>query len=139
MRRLSDIVLNQNPLMLRGTVKVTEACRQMFETRAGSVLVVDEQNRLEGIFTGRDAVHRVIAAGRDSTSTVLSDVMTAHPVAMQTNNSAIEALNLMWDGGFRHIPVIDNGKVIGVVSRGDFKSDEEMRLEEERELWEHMR
>ena len=124
MRNLSDIVLKQNPLMLPGTVFVTEACRQMFETRAGSVLVVNEQNRLEGIFTGRDAVHRVIAAGLDSNSTLLSDVMTPDPVTMPPDNSAIEALRLMWDGGFRHVPVVNNGLVLGVVSRGDFKGDE---------------
>lgn len=139
MRRLSDIVLNQKPLLLSGTVLVSEACRLMAETQVGSVLIVDDQNRLEGIFTGRDTVKRVVADGRDSTSTKLSEVMTPNPVCMPTDNSAIEALRMMWDGGFRHIPVVDNDRVVGVVSRGDFKADEESRLEDERQLWEQMR
>ncbi|MBL9099173.1 MAG: signal transduction protein, partial [Alphaproteobacteria bacterium] len=46
---------------------------------------------------------------------------------------------LMWDGGFRHLPVVKSGRVVGVVSRGDFKGAEHDRLDEEREIWEHMR
>ena len=139
MRCLSEIVSTQNPLMLPGTTPVTEACRQMSETRADSVLVVDEQNRLLGIFTDRDVLQRKFSTGRDSKPTLLSQVMTSHPSTMPTNNRAIEALRLMWDGGFRHIPVIENDRVVGVICRGDFKRDEEMELEREREFWEHMR
>jgi CBS-domain-containing membrane protein len=58
---------------------------------------------------------------------------------MTPEKSAIEALRLMWDGGFRHIPVVDCGRLVGVVSRGDFKGTERDRLDEERDLWEHMR
>jgi CBS domain-containing protein len=65
--------------------------------------------------------------------------MTAHPKTMPPGKTAIEALRLMWDGGFRHIPIIADGKIVGVVSRGDFQACEADRLEEERELWEHMR
>jgi predicted transcriptional regulator len=50
----------------------------------------------------------------------------------------IEALRLMWDGGFRHVPVIEEEKLVGVVSRGDFKGLEQSRLDEERELWERL-
>ena len=139
MRRLSDIILNQHPLTLAMTTPVQEACRQMSEKQAGSVLVVDSNGRLAGIFTGRDAVQRVVAAGRDAVQTRLADVMTAEPNTMPPNNSAIEALRLMWDGGFRHVPVVDDGRIVGVVSRGDFQGNEEDRLDEERNLWEHMR
>ncbi len=139
MRRLSDIVLNQNPLMLSSTVLVADACRQMSESHVDSVLVVDEQKRLEGIFTGRDAVRRMIDSGRESTSTHLADVMTPHPVTMLNDNSAIEALRMMWDCGFEHVPVVVNDQVIGVVTQSDFGSDEKIQLEREREFWEHMR
>jgi CBS domain-containing protein len=139
MRRLSDIVYNQQPLTLRPSATVKEACAQMRERRAGSVLVTDENGHLAGIFTGRDAVCRVLAAGKDAAKTKLADVMTAAPVTMPPDKSAIDALRLMWDGGFRHLPVVKAGRVVGVVSRGDFKGDEQDRLDEERELWEHMR
>ncbi len=139
MRHLFDIVLNKDALMLPSTVLVADACRQMTESRVDSVLVVDEQKRLEGIFTGHDAVRRVIDSGRESTSTHLADVMTPHPVTMKTDNSPIEALRLMWDCGFEHVPVVVNDQVIGVVSPSDFESDEKIEFERERELWEHMR
>lgn len=139
MRRLSDIVLNQHPLTLPATVSVKEACQKMRDNHVGSVLVTDAKGHLTGIFTGRDAVYRVLAAGKAAGATKVGDVMTASPETMPPDKTAIEALRLMWDGGFRHIPVVRDGKILGVVSRGDFKAHEDDRLEEERELWEHMR
>ncbi len=139
MRKLSDIVLNQQPLVLRTNICVRDACTRMHEKRAGSVLVTDEYGRLVGIFTGRDAVGRVVAAGRNGETTTLADVMTPNPETLTPEKTAIEALRLMWDGGFRHVPIVDRGKVLGVVSRGDFQASERDRLEEERAFWEHMR
>ena len=139
MRHLSDIVLNHPPLMLSSTALVADACQQMFESQVDSVLVVDEQKRLQGIFTGGDVVRRVIDADRESKTTHLADVMTPHPVTMLTDNSAIEALRMMWDCGFEHLPVVVDDHVIGVVSQSDFGSDEKIELEREREFWEHMR
>jgi CBS domain-containing protein len=139
MRRLSDIVCNQNPLVLPETATVKSACEQMRDRRAGSVLVTDAGGSLVGIFTGRDAVCRVVAAGKSAARTELKDVMTARPVTMPPSLTALDALRRMWDGGFRHVPLVEGGKILGVVSRGDFQGDEHARLEEERELWEHMR
>ena len=139
MRRLSDIILNQHPLSLRPSATVKEACACMRERRTGSVLVTDDADHLLGIFTGRDAVCRVLAAGKDAANTKLSDVMTKAPETMAADKTVIDALRLMWDGGFRHVPVLRGGKVVGVVSRGDIKGHEQDRLDEERDLWEHMR
>jgi len=139
MRRLSDIICNQNPLIMGQMATVKAACQQMKERRAGSVLVTDEKGNLVGIFTGRDAVCNVLAAGKSASKTTLKQVMTHNPTTMKPNLTAIDALRLMWDGGFRHVPLVEGGRVHGVVSRGDFKGDEHERLEEERELWEHMR
>jgi len=139
MRRLSDIGLNQRPVTLRPSATGKDACTHMRERRTGSVLVTDENGHLSGIFTGRDAVCRVLAVGKDAAKTKLADVMTAPPVCVPPDKTAIDALRLMWDGGFRHVPVVKAGRVVGVVARGDFKGDEQERLDEERELWEHMR
>jgi len=139
MRRLSDIIYNQHPLTLRPSATVAEACRCMSEAHAGSVLVTDAKGHLAGIFTCRDAVCRVLSAGKSAVTTKLADVMTAGPTTMSPENTALDALRLMWDGGFRHVPIVKDGKVAGVVSRGDFKGTEQDRLEEERSLWEHMR
>ena len=139
MRKLSDVVLDQHPLVLGGNAPVKQACEGMRERGVGSVLVVDDEGRLTGIFTGRDAVCRVLATGQDAAKTRLADVMTAQPATMSPDRTALDALRLMWDGGFRHVPLVKAGKVLGVVSRGDFKGLELDRHEDERELWEHMR
>jgi CBS domain-containing protein len=138
-RQLSDIICNQHPLTLTPSCSVSDACRQMRDRRVGAVLITNEAGRLLGIFTGRDAVTRIVAAGKSPTKTKLGDVMTPDPVTMSQNKTAIEALRLMWDGGFRHIPLVEDYNVVGIVSRGDFKASEEDRFEEERGLWEHMR
>lgn len=139
MRQLADIVFRQSPVSMHPDATVQHACREMAAQRVGSVLVVDDAGRLVGIFTGRDAVCRVVAGGKSAARTKLRDVMTANPDTMSPNMTAIDALRLMWDGGYRHLPVVKEGKIVGVVSRGDFKSAEQDRLEEERELWEHIR
>lgn len=138
MRQLSDIVRNQRPLILLPSATVRRACRDMHDRRVGAVLVADRTGRLLGIFTGRDAVSRVLAAGKSAAKTRIGDVMTAAPVTMPPHKSALDALRLMWDGGFRHIPLIRSGKIVGVVSRGDFKGNEQNRLDEEREMWERI-
>jgi CBS domain-containing protein len=139
MRQLSDVILEQTPLTLPPTATVQAACQQMRDRRAGSVLVCDDTGRLLGIFTGRDAVCRVLAAGRSADETRLAEVMTVNPASMSPEQSAIDAMRLMWDGGFRHVPLVKGGVVVGVVSRGDFKGYELQRHDTERELWEHMR
>jgi CBS domain-containing protein len=139
MRKLSDVILEQRPLTMNETASVMAACERMRDTQAGSVLVTGDNGRLVGIFTGRDAVCRVVAQGRDAASTRLGDVMTAGPATMSPDQTAIDAMRLMWDGGFRHVPLVKNGKILGVVSRGDFKGLEHSRHEDERDLWEHMR
>lgn len=139
MRRLSDIIFNQHPLKLSRNATVKEACQKMREHRAGSVLVTDDRGHLVGIFTGRDAVCRVVAAAKNAAETQIGDVMTEKPETLPPDKAAIDALRLMWDGGFRHLPVVKDGKILGVVSRGDFKGAEHDRLDEERDLWEHMR
>ena len=138
MRNMSEIVRHQNPVMAGPTTTIQHACERMRDRRVGAVLVVDDQRRLVGIFTGRDAVCRVLAAGLDPGKTRLADVMTTDPATMPSGTNAIEALRLMQDGGFRHIPVVDDGKVVGIVSKGDFRGVEQDRLDEETGIWERI-
>ena len=137
-RHMSDMVRDQNPVTLTPDKTVKEACARMRERRVGAVLVTDKDDHLLGIFTGRDAVCRVLAEGGDAASTRLSDVMTAEPDTMKPGGMAIEALRLMQDGGYRHVPITDGGRVVGIVSRGDFRGLEQARLDEETELWERI-
>jgi CBS domain-containing protein len=137
-RKLAYIVKDQTPLVLPTHETVQHACRCMRERRAGSVLVLDDQQHLKGIFTGRDAV-RTIAEGKDGAATRLAEAMTHDPVTITPESRAIDALRVMCDGGFRHLPVVENGRIWGIVSRGDFKGMEIDRLDEETHLFECIR
>jgi CBS domain-containing protein len=138
MRTMSDIVRNQDPVTLPPSAKVREACQYMRDRRVGAVLVTEGDQRLLGIFTGRDAVHRVLAEGKSAARTRLAEVMTRDPDTIPPGKSAIEALRLMEDGRYRHVPIVDGGKVVGVVSRFDFSGIELDRLDAETGLWERI-
>ena len=94
---------------------VAEAARLMKEGKVGAVLVVDE-GRLVGIFTERDALFRVIAPGLDPAKTELRGVMTRDPTTVAPDETFGYALLLMHEKGFRHTPVVENGRPVGVVS-----------------------
>lgn len=132
-RPLVSILKDQDPLILRRTQSVQEACVAMCSRRAGSVLVTDEQDRLCGIFTGRDAI-RALASKPSAVDTPLMAVMTPNPITVGPSARAIDALRIMCDGGFRHVPVLDGKRICGVVSRGDFLGAEIDRLDEDEHL-----
>jgi CBS domain-containing protein len=94
---------------------VSKAAKLMANKNVGAVMVV-ENERLVGIFTERDAVFRVIAQGRDVQTTRLADVMTTAPRTAGPDKSFGYALLMMHENGFRHVPVIENGKPVGIVS-----------------------
>jgi CBS domain-containing protein len=137
-REMSEIIRNQKPLTLPPTATVQEACKHMHANKFGAVLVTGQKGELVGIFTGRDAVH-VLAQGKDPATTPIKHVMTKDPHHLPPRHTAIHALRLMRDGGFRHVPVVDDGVVIGIVSRGDFRGLEQDRLDEETGIWERIR
>lgn len=137
-RRLTEVLQDQRLLTLTEQASVQEACRCMWEQRVGSVLVVDQDQRLLGIFTGRDAV-RALADGKSAKATPLAHAMTPNPFTVAPTTKAIDALRQMSDRGFRHLPIVEDGKILGVVSRGDFKGMEIDRLEEYDHLWECLR
>jgi CBS domain-containing protein len=132
-REVAHIVEGQKPLLVAEDETVQDACRSMRRQKSGSALVVDSQQRLSGIFTGRDAV-RVLGSVEDAAAARMVEAMTRKPVTITPESSAIDALRAMNDGGFRHLPVIDNGKILGVVSRSDFTGTEIDRLDEEEHL-----
>jgi CBS domain-containing protein len=138
MRKVSDIVKSQDPITLPPNTTVREACRCMRDRGVGAILVTEGDRRLVGIFTGRDAVHRVLAEGKSAARTILAEVMTRDPDTMPPGKTAIEALRLMEDRRYRHVPIVDGGKVVGIVSRFDFSGIELDRLDEETGLWERI-
>jgi CBS domain-containing protein len=130
LRSLRSIISGQPPATAEKTATVLQAAILMKEKGKGALLVCDG-TKLTGIFTERDALFRVIAAGRDASTTTLADVMTPQPMTMHADEPFIKALRLMHKRGFRHLPVVENGRPIGVVSARDALDDDlyELRVE----------
>jgi CBS domain-containing protein len=115
---VAKVVRGRSPVVQPPAATVREAARTMAEHRIGAVPVV-ERRHLIGIFTERDVVARVIAAGRDVDRTRLEDVMTRRPETVSVDCPLLEALQVMISCGFRHLPVMAAGEVVGVISMRD--------------------
>jgi CBS domain-containing protein len=137
-RRMDEIIRHQRPVTMPAAASVRDASKAMLQHKVGAILVTDAKGGLAGIFTGRDLV-RIVAGGKDPAETTLRSAMTARPHTMPPGQHAIDALRVMRDGGFRHIPIVENGDIVGVVSRGDFRGLEHDRLDVETGYWETMR
>lgn len=114
-QRVRSVMEQRKVLIAPPETTVGKAAELMATRNVGAVMVV-EGERLVGIFTERDAVFRVIAQGRDVQSTRLADVMTTAPQTVDPDKSFGYALLMMHENGFRHVPVIENGKPVGIVS-----------------------
>ena len=114
-RPIRTIMEHKKFLVAPPDATVSEAAKLMAKKNVGAILVVDNEH-LVGIFTERDAVFRVIAAGLDPGTTTIGEVMTPDPVTVDPKEIFGRALLAMHDGGFRHVPVVENGEPIGIVS-----------------------
>jgi len=112
---VSSILEPRKLIFAAPEASVTDAARLMDKNKVGAVLVVQD-GRLVGIFTERDAVCRVMAPGSDPATTRLTEVMTANPITVSPDETFGYALLLMHDNGFRHVPVVENDRAIGVIS-----------------------
>ena len=101
------------------------------------VLVV-EKGKLLGIFTERDGLFRVLAAGVDPDTTELSAVMTRRVITIGPDRSLVDALHHMYDNGFRHMPVVESGVPIGVVSVRDALGSDLVQYEHQAEIKERL-
>ena len=97
---------------------VTECVRLMTAGKIGALIVMDG-GRLIGIFTERDALNKVLAGGLDPGNTKVSEVMTRDPYCIPPTTTVGDAMKLITKRRFRHLPIVDNGKVLAVVSSGD--------------------
>ncbi|XP_027339326.1 CBS domain-containing protein CBSCBSPB3-like isoform X4 [Abrus precatorius] len=94
---------------------VSEACRRMAARRIDAVLLTDSNALLSGIITDKDVATRVVAEGLRPEETTVSKVMTRNPIFVTSDTLAIEALQKMVQGKFRHLPVVENGEVIAML------------------------
>jgi CBS domain-containing protein len=117
-RTIRMIIEDQQVVTAAADTTVLSAARLMKQHKTGAVMVV-EAGRLVGIFTERDALYRVVADGRDAEHTRLSEVMTRSPQTLHPDKSFAEALHIMHIGGFRHVPVVEDSRPVGVVTARD--------------------
>jgi CBS domain-containing protein len=129
-RLIRRIIETRAVLAVAPETTVHEAARQMHQHDFGSTLVVSH-GRLVGIFTERDALNRVLAAGRNPKTTRLADVMTANPQSVHPDQPFGYALLMMYENGYRHVPVVEDGKPVGVVSARDVLGPELQEFESE--------
>ncbi|AVM73273.1 CBS domain-containing protein [Magnetospirillum gryphiswaldense] len=117
-RLIKDVIKNQSIVALPHTATVREAAQEMAKRRIGAIVIVDD-GKLMGIFTERDGLFRVLAEGRDPENTTLDQVMTGKLSTIAPDRPLLHALHIMHDNGFRHMPVVQGGKPVGMLSIRD--------------------
>ncbi|HEX9836665.1 MAG TPA: CBS domain-containing protein, partial [Alphaproteobacteria bacterium] len=130
-------VHDQRLLKMPATATVREAAQKMARRDVRSVLVT-KGSKLEGIFTGTDLIARVVAPGLDPDATPLGQVMTRNPRTVSPAETAIEALRCMDSCHCRHLPVVEGGKLIGILSRRDFLGYEIDEIERQERIAEEL-
>jgi CBS domain-containing protein len=104
------------PLTVGPHTTVAEASQIMAAKREDCVLVIDEEQRLSGIFTAKDLAFRVVGQGIEARNVLIQDIMTENPICARQSSPATEALEIMVRRGFRHMPVLDeDGDILGIL------------------------
>lgn len=128
-RMISDILEGRSLITAGSEMTVRSASRLMAEKHIGAVLVI-ENKRISGIFTERDALNKVLAGNLDPDATKLAQVMVRDPQTIRADKPLAYALHMMAEGGFRHVPVVDDdGLPVGMVSARDALGQDMVELE----------
>jgi CBS domain-containing protein len=117
-RTIRSIIEDQEPVTAPAHTTVAEAARLMKKRAVGALMIV-EDDKLVGIFTERDALFKVNATGLNAQTTQIAEVMTRNPQTIHPDKPFLDALHLMHESSFRHIPVVENGRPIGMISARD--------------------
>jgi CBS domain-containing protein len=136
--RIRTVMERKKLLVAPPETSVSKAAKLMAKKNVGAVMVV-KNKRLIGIFTERDALIRVIAKGRDTQTTTLADVMTPDPQTVAPEESFGHALLMMYEQGFRHVPVLEKGMPIGIVSARNALDPDLEEFTSEAQRREHIR
>jgi len=109
---------------------VFDAAKRMNESRVGSLVVTDENGGLLGIFTERDVLRRVVADSKDPRATLVGDVMTSRVHTAPPETPLADLRTLMRERRIRHVPIVEDGKLVGMISIGDLNAAEAKTLVE---------
>jgi CBS domain-containing protein len=124
MARTVEEIMTTNPRTVNVDDTVLDAARVMRDNDIGDVIVV-EDGQVAGIVTDRDIVVRAVAEGRDAESTTVSDIATTGTQAMEPEASVDDALRTMREHDIRRLPVVKNGRPVGIISLGDLAVERE--------------
>jgi CBS domain-containing protein len=111
-------VMTTPPATLPSHQTVTAAARIMDAENIGDVIVTDD-NQIVGVVTDRDIAVRAVAWGRDPNTTTLREICSDEPVVVESDTKLSEAAEIMGERAVRRLPVVDGGRLVGVVSLGD--------------------
>lgn len=104
------------------STSVFDAVKLMAEKNIGALLVMEDLN-IAGMITERDYARKIILAGRSSKETAVRDIMTSPVLYVRPDQTNEECMALMTDNRVRHLPVVDKGKLVGLISIGDLVKD----------------
>ena len=121
METVAEFLAAKGPAVhtVRPDSTVYEALELMAEKNIGAVIVTDEKGKLSGIFSERDYARKMIIKGREPHSTQVGEIMTTLIVSVNIDTSLRDCMSIMTEKRVRHLPVIKDDKLIGVVSIGD--------------------
>lgn len=122
MRQILDRKQNKQICSIRPDASVYDAIKLMADRRVGALLVMTGPE-LQGVISERDYAREVILKGRASRDTRVDEIMTVKVISVPSSHAVDAALNLMTDNHIRHLPVVDDGLVVGIVSLGDLVKD----------------
>ena len=125
---VSQIIGQRKLPSTRPDVSVREACMMLSELNIGALVVVDK-GKLLGVISERDVIRKCICQSRLTADTLVSDIMTADPVTINSTDTLPTALGLMSRGGFRHLPVVDNDQPVGLLSIRDIPTEYHLMFE----------
>ena len=119
---IPDIVRNQALRCLSTQDKAIDAARHMVAHDISATLIVDEGGKLVGIVTERDITRKIVAAGLDANAVSVGEIMTANPDVIAPTATPQFALDLMRSRKCRHLPIVDDGELKGIVSMRDLRT-----------------
>ncbi|MEM9243545.1 MAG: CBS domain-containing protein [Pseudomonadota bacterium] len=106
-------------ITVSGDESVFSAVKKMVDAKVGSLLIVDDQHRLLGIISDRDVISKLVLLGLDVKQAKVSEVMTQNPITVAPDCTVNEVRQIITNKRVRHLPVVENDRVVGMISIGD--------------------
>ncbi|MDF1854706.1 CBS domain-containing protein [Pseudooceanicola sp.] len=127
-KNISDIIRGRSLFQIAPDVPVSEACARLAQHQIGALPVV-ENGRLIGIVSERDVIGRVVGCGLSPETIRVREAMTAEPETINAGSSVAQAAGVMLGGGFRHLPVVREGALVGMISLRDIPAQYHVLME----------